>query len=33
MATVLVLMDAGEAVILLTRDANMTDSALVPALW
>jgi len=33
MATALVLMDAGEAVILLTRDANMTASGLVPTLW
>lgn len=33
MATALVLMGAGEAVILLTRDANMTASALVPTLW
>ncbi len=33
MATALVLMDAGEAVILLTRDASMTASGLVPTLW
>ncbi|GEM_PF-4182047 len=33
MATALVLMDAGETVVLLTRDANMTASGLVPILW
>ena len=33
MATALVLTDAGETVILLTRDADMTASALVPILW
>ena len=33
MATALVLMDAGETVVLLTRDANMTASSLVPILW
>lgn len=33
MATALVLADLGETVILLTRDANMTVSGLVPILW
>ena len=33
MATALVLADAGEAVVVLTRDANMIASGLVPVLW
>lgn len=33
MATALVLADAGEIVVVLTRDANMTASGLVPILW